>query len=422
MSNSGPTVEKGAIIAIIVVVIASILLVFMAASLIDDGLEQNRERRQARRQERQEIQHIEETPQIVDSDDTQTSVIGFFTQFFGRNRETPSPTETPPPTESPPPNREELFAPQDPPIYMLPATVELFTEGFPSWRVDSSVVRNGQIYHASVEPGTGVWVHSATPNGSAIHETFLYTMELEEHERIFAFAVSDTGIYRFLTKAYHDNAVILTYHRYAAGNTVSVSTDLLDISPLEYDQLSISQGIFADDGLVVSAYTGGEGVLYLLDNDLALRGTLDVPWPSQIVQARDGRLLHIASAEPDAPQRFLLREIRIPTGSWGESLPFPVDSISFLRSADPDAGYDLHFDRYRSGTVYFYGYNFATEESTQLLRWTGVSGRIPPAYCVAFWPDGRISILKSRAYHGHTASDEPRHYQTSLTVLSPPPF
>ena len=414
MPNPNPTVEKGAIIAIIIVVIASILFIVTAASLIDDAIERNRERRAAQVQ----AQPSDEDRLGWNFGDIQTSIMDFFSQFF-------SPTDREPhlPTETIPPNWEDPPVLPDAPAYMFPATVDIFTDGFPWWPVDASAVHNGRLYYASVEPDTGIWVNSISPDGSALHETFFYPTELEEDARIFAFYVLDTGHYRFLTRTYDNNAVFLTYHRHTPEGTVSASVDLSDISPIEHDQFALSQALFTDDGLVISAYTGAGGALYLLDTDLSLRGALEVSWPSQIVQARDGRLFNIEPADANAPYRFLLREIRITAGNWGETVPFPIDTLSFLRSADPDAAFDLHFDRYRNGTVYFYGYTFATEEHTRLLRWTEASERIQPAHSVAFWPDGRISILQSRyACLAHGISDEPCQYHTSLTVLSPPPF
>ena len=403
MGKERAHIDRGAIVAIIGIVVAIIVLIVMAVFLIRHIEAELQERAQgAESSQSWDFSGIQDTFTGI-----QESVTGFFSGLFAPRGEQ-VPTVTIPPQVTPPPDIPEILAPTGIATYDLSA-----------WRVDGSTVRDGLLYYVHAEPDVGVWVERITADGVNQGETLVSDLELGPEDRVIAFHLTDEGHYLFLSSLVQQGTdgetLTLALDRYIPGYGPP-QRQLLHISPQDPHSFAWGRAVFSNSGLVLSILTGDALTLYLFDETFSHRGTLDAPRISQLVQARDGRIFNIELAQDNMPWNFILREIDIPTGHWGELIPFDAERLSFLRSAHSASPFDLYFDLYLDGAVYFYGYNLVTQESTRLFRWTEARDALhSSSHHVAHWPDGLISIL----YHRPATDFEPGDWYTTLTILTP---
>ena len=156
------------------------------------------------------------------------------------------------------------------------------------------------------------------------------------------------------------------YNEYTRQGTEIKSCEITDILPQTGNSYPINEAFFTQDGdvLLLSPETG-KTIVYILDDQLSLRGQLETDHNYSVCQIPDGRVLISVIERNIDSTRTVLREVDFSAGDWAETYIVDTGNIRDIYSAGVNDLYDLYID---DGSRLF-GYNLATGDKTMILNW-----------------------------------------------------
>ncbi|MCL2568171.1 MAG: hypothetical protein FWE12_01880 [Oscillospiraceae bacterium] len=225
---------------------------------------------------------------------------------------------------------------------------------------------------------------------------------------VVGLAVTDEGHYAIL---YTDTAwgmtgssIALFYAAYDADGNELFSQEITGVAPQGGAWFRVTQTLFTGDYILLRTQGMGGSAVYILDENRAVRGRLDVDFQSSLSHTADGRVFVL---DWDSA-----REVNLAVNAWGETFPISVAAAAALFPAAAADDFDFIID----DRIHLIGYNLATGEQTLLLNWIESGVAAERDYHVNFLDDGRIAVLISDAMF-LSGSEE----TTELIILSRTP-
>ena len=290
--------------------------------------------------------------------------------------------------------------------------------------IQGAMVHNGRIYYYYMElyfpdrddtapdewvlPTSTIVVEHMLPDGTNLSRTEI--PNAGAFVDIAALSITEAGD---LTLLFTDSEGMGPEHRtsivYAHYNPQGVELtrrELEGIVPPNSGRFHIEQALVTKDGgMALLAIVDGRSVVYLLDEDLTLHHQMEPDGFTQVMgQTQDGRVLVV-----DAPS---MREIKLETGTFGDTFPIPTGNIRGLHPARVGDTFDLYID---DGT-HLFGYNLTTGAQTMLLNWTEANLAGSQSFHLNFVDNRRLSLLSGNMIGG---SFDNWHTEHALLVRTP---
>ena len=280
--------------------------------------------------------------------------------------------------------------------------------------VGGAALLGNRIYFSYVERGAywNIVVEGVTPGGASLRQTSLPWGET--WPVILGFSATQEGNFLFLILELHEGGETLFLAEYDTQAGTFRPRDITHLLSEASEQLWVSRVLFDSAGnLVFSAVIDGETALYILGRDGRLRGRveLDLIEGGQLAKTGCGRIF--SQSRGPGERGGVLTEIDMERGVQGNAFPFLNygDWAWEIHSAKPNAPFDLYFELEEDGVRSLFGFRLATGERELLFTW-GTEGLYPRrGDLIRFLADGRIVLFQWR--------DAPGEQRTDLLILPP---
>jgi len=176
---------------------------------------------------------------------------------------------------------------------------------------------------------------------------------------------------------------ILHHETYDAGGRLLSREKLLE-TIFEFFVVDIQFGSKGE--VIILAHTNSGREIHILGQDLNFLGRLEADDFAQMLYMRTDHFIVLDYDESASPSIYVLRDIDIENGTWGNTVPFTLPSITTLIPASADSFFDL----YVADSENLYTYTIATGESLHLLNWLETGFIFQPNSHVGFFADGRL--------------------------------
>ena len=274
-----------------------------------------------------------------------------------------------------------------------------------SEHIHAALVHEGRIYFAHVAE-TAIVIESILPDGTAASRTEI--ANAGTFVDIAGMRVTDAGnftlIFTSAEWAYQGGGdVTVLYAEYTPQGAEITRREIPGLVPAGGGWFELSQALFLDEGLALVADTRPGGrtftrTVHLFDADFSSQSQLeahDTIVMRPLAQTRDGRLILADTEDCNvAVFRFVLREIDMAAGRWGETFPLMIqnnmaDMVQSLHPAREGEAFDL----YIAGRTNLFGYNLDAGEQAMVLSWLESGVTLPLEFYLNPLEDGRLSLI-----------------------------
>ena len=175
-----------------------------------------------------------------------------------------------------------------------------------------------------------------------------------------------------------------------AGNEISLQQ--LNVTPPGSGGISIDRVEITTDGYVLlTAWLDRGDALFVVAPTGNIVAEVDVEWARAITSTQDGRAFAFAGSMVGDSWVEQLHEIDLATGALGATIPLALGSVRNIHTAPEHMPFDLLIET----GMHLFGLNLETGEIEQVLNWIDAGVALEWGTPIAFFEDGRISVLVS---------------------------
>ena len=182
------------------------------------------------------------------------------------------------------------------------------------------------------------------------------------------------------------------YAEYTPQGIEIMKRELTDILPQSINSFPIGKAIITSTGdILIFTLESGKTCIYILDDQLSLKGQMEINQGFSVSLARDGRIF-VSDIERNIDNnRTVLREIDCSKGGWGEIYLTDLTNIHGMYPATANDPFDLYIS---DGTNLF-GYDLITGKKTLFFNWVETNIEVIYSTHLFLLNDSRFALLTS---------------------------
>jgi len=247
------------------------------------------------------------------------------------------------------------------------------------------------IYYWYVDSNNYIRIVSSTPDGEPVSETVIHIPDMQSFQ-IPVMQITSDDNFTIITS--NDNGRVLTCSTYNRQGGMISTKDISHATFRSTRGFRIEQAIIDyDDNLALVFRESGsqDSVIYLLSAEGTLTGEIQTGSNTSLARLHDGRVVWLYR---DPPDNYALRVIDFTNGTWGETIPLPVENAVQIFNANHYQPFDLLIDTGH----YVIGYSIETLIQTRLFSWLETGVDEPQYMKLGFLSAGDVVLIDSWFY------------------------